>query len=219
MNRNTLTKSTYGDYGTEVFSLFRAKEGSAHIATPLSIARVIELAKDAKNILEFGAGIGTMTYGLLKYTNAFIEIYEDNEFCREQLSKNLEGYEDRFLVTETFLEFPKRKEYDLIIFDDDYGRCVHRGLCFFHDHIIPTTLHFEGVRRRQRREIRHALSDRYTCKIDKIVTDGEYKGGTTMHFTPAKFYLQKIGNRVWCDFREHQKLLWLFGQLKPPHQR
>jgi len=219
MNQNTSTKPTYSDYGTEVFSLFKDKEGSYDMATPLSIARVIELAKDAQHVLELGAGIGTMTYGLLKYTDAFIEIYEDNEFCREQLSKNLKGYEDRYKITETWLEFPKRKEYDLIVLDNAIGHYIHRDLCFFHDHIVPKIIHFEGIRRRQRKEIRHALSNRYTCKIERIVNDGVYKGGTTMRFTPAKSYLQKVINVTWCNFREHEKMGWLFGHLKPRHQR
>lgn len=203
----------------QIYKLFKEKQGSEHIATPISIEKVAELARGAKDILEFGAGIGTLTYSALANSDAFVEIYEDNEFCIERLSENLDGYEGRYALITSYGFMPRRKKYDLIIVDGgmggDDGGTTNWIQNMFSDRLEPTLVYFEGARLFQRKQVRHALFRRYTCKIERVSCRDGFKGGTVMRFTPERNYLKRITNKLWCDFREHRRMAWLFGYIKP----
>ena len=204
----------------QIYKLFKEKQGAEHIASPVSIEKIVELAGGAKNILEFGAGIGTLTYATLKSTDAFIEIYEDNEFCIEKLRENLKEYADRYVHIGSYNCMPRRKKYDLIIVDggkggDDGG--VNNWISMmFRNYLEPPLMYFEGGRAAQRKQVRNMLTSRYICKIERVVSRDGFKGGTVMRFTPSCSYIQKFLNKMWCDFREHRRMEWLFGYIKPP---
>jgi len=77
----------------EVHSHFRARPGSQHIATAFALAHLAALLRvlPVKSVLEFGAGIGTITFLLQERLPADGRIVcaERNAWCREQFAINI----------------------------------------------------------------------------------------------------------------------------------
>ena len=76
----------------EVHRLFSAKLHSEHIASEFALAHLAAVlrANEVRTVLEFGAGIGTMTYLLLStLPELAVECTEKNELCFRALEDNL----------------------------------------------------------------------------------------------------------------------------------
>ena len=77
----------------EVFGIFSNKEGADHIASLFALAHMATILREytPQSVLEFGAGIGTITYLLLTHSKSPKNIIsvEDNEFCLSQMKKNI----------------------------------------------------------------------------------------------------------------------------------
>jgi predicted O-methyltransferase YrrM len=81
----------------EVYSHFESKLGSEHIAGESTLAHLSALlrTRTINSVLEFGSGIGTITYLLLKrlHQEARIVVTERHEWCRQQFDQNIPAAE------------------------------------------------------------------------------------------------------------------------------
>ena len=66
---------------------------------------------------ELGGGIGTPTYCVLNYSEAIVEVYEENGFCREKLRQNLNRWSERVVLKESYAQTPNLTDYDLVMID------------------------------------------------------------------------------------------------------
>jgi hypothetical protein len=103
----------------QIHALFSKQIGAYAIATPININAIIAfcVSKKPKRVLELGGGIGTLTYCVLNYTEAIVEVYEENGFCREKLRQNLNRWSERVVLKESYAQTPNLTEYDLVMID------------------------------------------------------------------------------------------------------
>lgn len=144
-----------------VFDLFSQKPGSEHIAScfALSYLNAMLRTKKPKSILEFGAGIGTITYLLLSHPSNIESVVatENNPFCLEQLNINLTNQmKQRVEIVAELKGLVKfQQKFDLVIFDGGFNqpeqyKFLEKGaVCFI-----------EGARKATRRAIEMELSKR-----------------------------------------------------------
>jgi hypothetical protein len=98
------------------FLRFKSYEGSAHIATESSQENLLTILKSLqlKDILDFGAGIGTLSALALDNSKANICAVEKNKWCFDQFTAHLLP-SNRITLTSAI---PINKHYDLYIIDD-----------------------------------------------------------------------------------------------------
>jgi len=98
----------------ENYEKFCNLPGSLHIATIGSQFNLLNLIDQykPKSLLDFGAGIGTMSNLVLNYDHISLIIVEKNEFCETQLKINLPI--DHVLIHK---KIPKCR-FDFVIIDD-----------------------------------------------------------------------------------------------------
>ena len=92
----------------EIHRLFAAKAGAEHISSPVGLHVLLNICDETrpKRVLEIGAGIGTLSFALLKYTNAQVDMIEDNAFCLGQLKKNLVDFDTaRYTLSTDYQHF------------------------------------------------------------------------------------------------------------------
>ncbi len=204
---------------TKVYDLFKKKEGSEHIATPLSISMVQKLARKSERILEIGGGIGTLTYAMLSCSDAKLDVYEDNNFCIQKLQENLREFSERYTLLTSYEMQPPRTEYDLVIIDGANGKKHDGGrkdvVFDFFSSICSKIIYFEGVRRPQRRYVREALRGICAIRIKRMSFEGIHKGGTVYYCFNA-FPLVREILYWWNTIRENPKIENYFGRIKPP---
>jgi hypothetical protein len=99
------------------FKKFQSLPGSQHIASRSSQLNLLEISKKLvpKKILDYGAGIGTLTKLMLDATHAKIWAVEKNNWCKNQFFMNIE-VSDR---VEFCQAIPYSSDFDLIIIDDE----------------------------------------------------------------------------------------------------
>ena len=135
----------------EVHGLFASKSGARHIASEFALAYLNALLNDShpKHVLEFGAGIGTITTCLLNHPSRIAQVTatEENEFCIGELSKNIgDRYAGRYqLVTEPFGLDVRNVHYDLVVVDgllasEHYEVITLGTICFVEGSRTPTRL-------------------------------------------------------------------------------
>lgn len=152
---NPLNKQVY-----KVYNEFRVKQGSQHIATISSLFNLTTLldGDDLSLILDFGAGIGTITQLCLDITKAKIVCYERNEWCKEQLKANVSDIA-RIEVTSNF----PNGRFDLIAIDDDISRKEIRRIL---KNCRPRVIFIEGYRNRTVGQVsKRLLLYGYTAKF------------------------------------------------------
>ena len=103
----------------QIHALFSNQVGAYAIATPININAVIAfcVSRKPKRVLELGGGIGTLTYCVLNYSEAVVEVYEENAFCKEKLMQNLNSWPDRVVIKESYVQVPNFADYDLVVID------------------------------------------------------------------------------------------------------
>ncbi|MCL9972290.1 MAG: rRNA adenine N-6-methyltransferase family protein, partial [Candidatus Pacebacteria bacterium] len=108
----------------EIYAHFSAQEGSEYIATPVTIQAILDqnTKTPLSRVLEMGAGIGTLTYTVAKYTKAHIDTYEDNAFCIAALTKHLAGLESSYTLMTDYAVTPPVRTYDLVLIDGGGGK-------------------------------------------------------------------------------------------------
>lgn len=154
----------------KIYKYFKTLPGSEHIGKPVTIDVLINACKEIrpKRVLEMGGGIGALSYTLLKYSDAFIDIYEDNEFCRKELEKNLAEFEGRFQIIDTYRMLPPSQIYDIAVIDGGMGNPGDGGYAtaaqLFLEYIDSIkVVYIEGYRGIQRDTVRKALQKKYIC--------------------------------------------------------
>ncbi|MBI4992215.1 MAG: hypothetical protein HZB99_03285 [Candidatus Harrisonbacteria bacterium] len=204
-------------------NIFEHKQGAEHIATPVSIYMVKRLSRKCKHILEIGGGIGTLTYSILSESESQVDVYEDNDFCINELKKNLAELSERYTLLDDCTQSPPRIDYDLVIIDGGQGGydCGYPGMTEnIFTFVKPTFVYFEGVRRKQRRTTLRVLRNRYTIKIYRIpfyfYQDRLYKGGTLMRCYVCNSFVKRWVNYILNTIYESQYTEKFFGRIKPP---
>lgn len=112
-------------------SRFQSLEGSEHIATfssQLNLASIIVDAK-ARNVLDFGTGIGTLVPLILQFSEAKIYAVEKNAWCQSKFKENMSNVsssEKSRIELHSQIPFI---DFDLVIIDDYISRIeIHKLL-------------------------------------------------------------------------------------------
>ncbi len=188
-----------------VYVAFAAKPGSQHIASEFALAQLHALLRQLKPkaVLEFGAGIGAITYALLTHPNrpARICSTEDNDFCLEQLAANLprdrrEGFE---LVSGIAELADSGEPWDVVIFDGGaYDPEEVRTLQ------LGSVCMVEGGREWTRNTIAERLGARnLKCELENHTPPDRY-------FVFAKVPDKKRGGTKWKFWlKRRQKGCWI----------
>lgn len=186
----------------EIYQSFKQKSGSEVIAGLETLETITAITKkqDIKNVLELGAGIGTISYCILANSNAHIDLYEPNEFCISELTKNLSEFKGRYTVIEDYRMLPPRRNYDLVVVDGGGGERNNGSekrtvLVFLNWLNSVKIIYVQGYRHGQRAFIRHALRDRYVYRIIKNLD------GVTFELKRSNSFLAK-----W--------MCWLYWKVK-----
>ena len=122
-----------------VYRRFATRPGSEHIATWRALACLSALVKlrQPESVLEFGTGIGTITYLLLSALPKLTVVgLETNPFCLTQLDRNIPDKLKPRLTVVTDRKAPLVGAFDLIVIDGRLPKSqdwpfLRRGtLCF-----------------------------------------------------------------------------------------
>ena len=116
-------KPGFGDWVSahHIHRRFASRLGAQHIATTRALACLSAVVRQhrPKTVLEFGAGIGTLTYLLLGVRDPRLNVValETNPFCLAQLERNIpEEFKPRLTVIPTAGSVPQM-HFDLIVVD------------------------------------------------------------------------------------------------------
>lgn len=178
MNNSELANLTYEKFGNIV--------GNDQIATKLAL-RLIARHIDESNprvILEIGSGIGTITYLLqLKSPDATVYSFEVNDWCLDQLARNVDVSRISILKTNNELLSLKEK-IDFLIIDDwlDY-----QSTFMLIATTNPETIFVEGHRRQQRLFVLKSLKKlnlAFQLQNSRKSKDS-YKGGCFINVQPS----------------------------------
>ncbi len=149
------------------FEQFARLPGAQHIATEFALTHLSALLRTLKpaSVLEFGAGIGTITSLLLEHPCGIKHVTstEDHPFCLEQLKANLPPKTgDRLTLISGESDLSEiDRNFDLIIFDGEFG--APEKLQFLDDRVICFV---EGSRSRARNTLsRHLANKGLTCQF------------------------------------------------------
>lgn len=188
----------------DIYSKFKNKEGSGHIATSTSIEVLLRL--NPQTVLEMGGGIGTLTHTLASLGSK-VDVYEYNTYCQEQLSKNVSDY----TLLKDYNISPPKREYDLVIVDGGSGKQHHVGNT--HDGGTVDTVnnilnnlenikdvYIEGVRNIQRTRVRKILKNKYIYTLTNFT--GDMKGGLMIHCRKSKNPIFKWVNYIFWELME-----------------
>ncbi len=158
----------------EIYNNFKSLPGSEHIAKPTSISALLLICeeKKPKRVLELGGGIGTISHTLLTHSDAFVDIYEDNDYCIKRLRENLRAFQGRFSIIEDYRILPPAREYDVVIIDGGDGAPKDGGYglaiwLFLHYIKSVRVVYVEGYRVLQRAFVRRALGKRFILKFTR----------------------------------------------------
>jgi hypothetical protein len=137
---------------------FRRKPGSQSIASEVSLFELSKLITRIRpsHVLEFGAGIGTITALLNTHPHrpALIVSTEDNDFCIGELLKNVESVNtDGWHLVRTLDDVDSDTRFDLVIFDHTVDKEHLRRFLR-----IGTHCFIEGSRSFQQRAVNDAMS-------------------------------------------------------------
>lgn len=156
-----------------VYRRFATRPGSEHIATWRALACLSALVRlrQPESVLEFGAGIGTITYLLLTTLPKLTVVgLETNPFCLTQLDLNIPDELKPRLMVVTDGKAPPVGAFDLIVIDgrlpgtDDWSFLRQGTLCFV-----------EGNRQRQSAKLREiAASKNLVLDLEKQSFGGRH---------------------------------------------
>lgn len=202
-------------FSEEAFALytdFNHKPGGSHIAKPTTIDFLIQFCKSEKPryILELGGGIGTLTFTALKYSNAHVDVYEQNDFCKEQLLKNVSSVrgEDRLTLIDIYTTLPPRRDYDLMIIDggeaQDHQHGYAETVWLFINYLNSLkAIYVDGRRPAQRKQARMALRNKGYYKLtrhkDLMYKGQNYMGGLEFKIYPHKSKLVQLANYYFWE--------------------
>ena len=147
-------------FANSVHDEFSQKPGAQHIASEFALAYLSAVLNKVmpNSVLEFGAGIGTITHFLLKHPAniGHVTTTENHPYCLEQFAANIsEEFDGRYdLIVDDSTLVPGQRPYELVIVDNSVSA---RGYAYL-DHGM--TCFVEGARSANRREIQSELAGR-----------------------------------------------------------
>ncbi|MEM8688268.1 MAG: hypothetical protein AAGF81_13120 [Pseudomonadota bacterium] len=136
-----------------LYAEFSAKPGSKHIASEYALAGLSSLLNWLKPtaVLEIGAGIGTLTRLLMTHPVGVKRIvaFEDNDFCYEQLTKNLpiEAAPNVEIIRSTAKLEPMQDQFQLMVLDGVHNEDWEPVYAKFQKGAV---VYFEGVQKNSR---------------------------------------------------------------------
>ncbi|MEY3499224.1 MAG: hypothetical protein RL308_893 [Bacteroidota bacterium] len=111
-------------YAEKYYKYFSKAEGNQHIANLFAIEKILDIVEfnKPKRILEVGLGIGSISYSIIDYLKEkklSFEYYgtEANEFCLNELPKNLQNNYSSIKLFSNIEEIKTEEKFDLIIVD------------------------------------------------------------------------------------------------------
>lgn len=218
LTRIYMNKQQYSRVSQEaksIYDRFLKMEGSEQIATAVNISHIIEICNNIspRRVLEMG-GIGTLSYTILTYSHAQLDIYEVNEFCINALIKNLAEFEGRYTILNSYRILPPSREYDLMIVDGGRGKAHDRGFAeapfLFLRYIQSVRMIFvEGMRTVQLSWVYKGLCNKYIYDVVKIINT-ETKGGTQIDCKSSNSRLLKFFNYYYWKIRDKHILMKAF---------
>ena len=157
---------------------------------------------EPKNVLELGGGKGTLTYTVLKYSNAFVDSYEPVQKFMEIMKTNLNDFEDRYAIIPSYNTLPPKRNYDLIIVDggkneseDSFPKAIASYLVS--QNTIKTIL-IEGQRKSQKYWITETIWPFYIYRLKKYGYEkGEKKGVLRIDCVPSRNILKNFLNHLY----------------------
>src|SRR5262245_10272146 len=188
-----------------IFETFKAKEGSEHLANRVAIEAVLQTVRQLKprKVLEIGAGIGTVSYAVLKHTDAELVAVEHNEFCRQEMRKNLAG-----LRSYTVCDYGdiRPQQYDLVVVDGGSGEGLDGGGPGFTEYALSggaKVVFVEHNRFEQRREARKAMSKHCLYRTVRYTGSEGPRWGKGGYLIEAVRRGSAVSRPLWHLYHEH----------------
>jgi precorrin-6B methylase 2 len=176
---------------SKIHNKYAGLVGSDQIATKLALRIIgehLDIVKP-RSILEIGSGIGTITdFISSKVPNSIIYCYEVNEWCLQQLRKNLKGLNIVILKSPSEFKLIQNK-IDFLIIDDYLDEQTTFDLI---RRTQPESIFIEGHRRKQRLDVMKAYKNIgwfFRFKNFKGSSDS-CKGGVLIFHSPSVSYKQ-----------------------------
>ena len=116
---NSESEKAYSDF---IIHKYSEMAGAEQIASRISINTNLFLLREKapREILELGAGIGTITETILANCESRLTSVENNPWCRAQLQKNIAGFRSFTLINE-YESLNSETNSDFIIVDVNNG--------------------------------------------------------------------------------------------------
>lgn len=200
---------------TTYYKRFSKIPGNQHIANLYAIEKILDILyiHKPKRILEIGLGIGSISYSILNYydeRNRLVEYYgtENNTFCIESLSINLDKYHSKLNIFSSVKDIKKFDYFDLVLIDGsdkslkDIAKLITKnGLIFI-----------EGDRKNQQNTITklfkgrprlvHTISNYKEPDYGPFITGNWSGGGKLIFVNPTlKQYLHWIFEKIVSGYR------------------
>jgi hypothetical protein len=165
----------------EVHRLFSAKPHSEHIASEFALAHLAAILRTGEitSVLEFGAGIGTVTYLVLsRVPHARVHCTEHNALCLSELAANLPPKMRERLTIHASADTVPAEPFDLLIIDGKVSGA---------NYVRPGSIYFvEGHRSQARVWLSDELNRRgLTCRFRKHPGPPKISWGVTRMQIPV----------------------------------
>ncbi len=209
-----------------VYERFRQFPRSEHIAKPATLHVLLELCRKQhpERVLELGGGLGTISYLVLKHSQAKLDVYEHDQYFAEKLAENLKEFSGRFQILKDYRMLPPLREYDLVVVDGGQARkgeddpshgfndAVWHYLCYLKS---VRFVYIEGHRHIQRNWARKALAGKYGYSLERHA-DTQYQGevlngGVLIQCHPSASRLLRLLNYLFWEVVEWQTVRNFFA--------
>ena len=190
-------------FAKSVYDEFSKKPGAQHIASEFALAYLSAVLNKVtpNSVLEFGAGIGTITYFLMKHPAniGHVTTTENNPFCLEQFAANIsEEFNGRYdLIVDDGKLIPGQRPYNLVVVDDSVSA---QGYAYLDQGM---TCFVEGGRSVNRQEIQGELAGRgLRCDFVNYTRPMQYfsmalRRSKKSGIPYPKFYFRKVRKGCW----------------------
>lgn len=199
---------------TGQYQKFSLAEGSEYIVSEYALEKILEIINEfkARNILEIGLGIGTISGSILEFArknNIILKCAgtESDIFCLDQMAKNLGANYEKLEIYANISELPTGKLFDLIIVDGkEYlldkipDKIASRGIIVV-----------EGDRKEQVKKIRslfpsHKFASMVSVRKNNVYSkksQSEFKGGLKLIFVNPDYrqYIYWLKVKLWMKFK------------------
>ena len=169
-----------------------------------TINLLIKLCQTLKprNVLELGGGKGTLTYTILKHSDAHVDSYEPLEQFASQMKENLKEFDGRYTILPSYMLLPPKRDYDLILIDggknDNESGFPKAIVSYLISLNTVKTVIVEGQRKSQKYWITETLWPFFTYKPTKFTDEaGEKKGVLQIDCTPSRNILKNFLNHLY----------------------